>query len=248
MRLRDLTGQTFGRWYVLERAEDYVDSKGNHYVQWKCQCQCKDKTIKNIIMSRLTRGTSKSCGCLQKELLSQRRKKHNKYDLTGEYGIGWTSNTNEEFYFDLEDYDKIKDYCWLKNTNKKKYSTYYNLIARVSNSKTIRMHQIITGKKNQDHINHNTLDNRKCNLRDSTIDENMKNKNKRKDNKSGITGVYWNKKEKKWIASIQADKNPMRLGAFINKEDAIKVRLKAEKEYFGEFAPQKHLYEQYDIN
>ena len=33
-------------------------------------------------------------------------KKSNIYDLSGEYGVGWTSNTNEEFYFDLEDYDK----------------------------------------------------------------------------------------------------------------------------------------------
>ena len=38
-------------------------------------------------------------------------KKYNTYDLTGEYGIGYTSK-DEEFYFDLEDYDKIKDYCW----------------------------------------------------------------------------------------------------------------------------------------
>lgn len=31
------------------------------------------------------------------------------------------------------------------------------------------------------------------------------------------------------------------------KEDAIKARLKAEKEYFGAFAPQKHLYNKYNI-
>ena len=36
----------------------------------------------------------------------------NKYDLSGEYGIGWTHNTEHEFYFDLEDYDIIKYYCW----------------------------------------------------------------------------------------------------------------------------------------
>ena len=60
-------------------------------------------------------GHTKSCGCLNNEkrsLLGKNSKKYNKYNLNGEYGIGWTSNTNEEFYFDLEDYDKIKDYCW----------------------------------------------------------------------------------------------------------------------------------------
>lgn len=37
------------------------------------------------------------------------------------------------------------------------------------------------------------------------------------------------------------------LGSFKNKEGAIKARLEAEAKYFGEFAPQKHLFEQYGI-
>jgi hypothetical protein len=71
---------------------------------------------------------------------------------------------------------------------------------------------------------------------------------KRCDNTSGITGVVWNKGKQKWVAQIQY-KNKMRyLGGFINKDDAIYARLQAEQKYFGEFAPQKHLYEQYNIN
>ena len=38
------------------------------------------------------------------------------------------------------------------------------------------------------------------------------------------------------------------LGSFKNKEGAIKARLEAEAKYFGEFAPQRHLFEQYGIN
>ena len=41
-------------------------------------------------------------------------KKYNKYDLTGKFGIGYTSK-GEEFYFDLEDYDKIKNHLWYKD-------------------------------------------------------------------------------------------------------------------------------------
>ena len=52
----------------------------------------------------LKSGSTKSCGCLAKEIRSKIHKKYNQYDLSGEYGIGWTSNTNEEFYFDLEDF------------------------------------------------------------------------------------------------------------------------------------------------
>ena len=68
----------------------------------------------------------KSCGCLQKESEiknGKRNHKTNVYDLNGEYGIGWTFNTNKMFYFDLTDYDLIKNYCWFEHCNQKtKYS------------------------------------------------------------------------------------------------------------------------------
>ena len=51
---KDLTGQYFGRLKVLERAEDYIDGKGKHYVQWKCECQCNDKTIIIVKRNNLT--------------------------------------------------------------------------------------------------------------------------------------------------------------------------------------------------
>jgi hypothetical protein len=43
------------------------------------------------------------------------------------------------------------------------------------------------------------------------------------------------------------NRKQIRLGCFSDKIDAIKARLKAEKEYFGEFAPQQHLFEQYEV-
>lgn len=78
-------------------------------------------------------------------------KKYNTYDLTGEYGIGYTLK-GELFYFDLEDYDKIKDICWYMNS--KGYLVGYNL----DNSKTIKMHRYIMGLTENDsqvvdHIN-----------------------------------------------------------------------------------------------
>lgn len=66
------------------------------------------------------------------------------YDLTGEYGIGWTSNTNKEFYFDIEDYDKIKDYCWYENDG--------GYVVTQRNRKTIRMHRLILNLSPKDDI------------------------------------------------------------------------------------------------
>ena len=102
-----------------------------------------------------------------------RNHKVNTYDLSGEYGIGWTSNTNREFYFDLEDYDKIKDFCWCEAKHNK--TGYTALTAtNIYTKKTIKFHHII-GCAGYDHINRNPLDNRKCNLRMATEQNNTRN-------------------------------------------------------------------------
>lgn len=48
------------------------------------------------------------------------------------------------------------------------------------------------------------------------------------------------------VYSIEKEKTKT-LGRFNNLSDAIKTRLKAEKEYYGEFAPQRNLFEQYGV-
>ena len=86
--------------------------------------------------------------------------------------------------------------------------------------------------KNQiDHINGNPLDNRIENLRDVCIQDNHRNKSRFCSNTSGVTGVSWNNKKKKWIASIRTGPKPTYLGSFINKEDAIAARKEAEIKY-----------------
>ena len=98
-----------------------------------------------------------------------------------------------------------------------------------------------------DHINRNKLDNRKCNLRISDKTGNNRNVGLQKNNKSGITGVRWDKQTNKWKAEITVNYKNIYLGIFDSKEDAIKRRLIAEKKYFGEYAPQQHLFNEYDI-
>ena len=78
---------------------------------------------------------------------SKCNKKYNKYDLSGEYGIGWTSNTNQEFYFDLEDYDKIKDYCWIYNKGIQPYNTSGEIGVYFNKRKKKWVAQIIYGGK-----------------------------------------------------------------------------------------------------
>lgn len=82
-----------------------------------------------------------------------------------------------------------------------------------------------------DHINHNKADNRIENLRLVRHETNTKNAPKYKNNTSGVTGVSWYKRDKKWLAQIMVDGNYIRLGLFDNFEAAVAVRKEAELRY-----------------
>ena len=225
-KLKDLKGQRFGRLVVIERAENFILPSGQPQTAWLCQCDCG-----NILKTRsfsLTNGITKSCGCLAKELRVARMKKYNTYDLTGEYGIGYTSK-GEEFYFDLEDYDKIKDYCWNKH---KEYIATRNV------SGYILFHRLVMGISDEniavDHINHNKSDNRKNNLRFVTDSQNSMNRGVSSNNTSGITGV--NKRNGKWTARIGVNTKRIFLGDYDNFFEAVKARKEAEEKYYKEYS------------
>ena len=243
----DLTGRTFGRLTVLCQVDDYIHPNGTHRPRWLCECSCEqhNQIVVNGDMLKRKNGT-RSCGCLQRESLvsvHNNNKKTNRYDLSGEYGVGWTTNTNQEFYFDLEDYDKIKDYTWREEVD----HSGYHFVATSKNKKHTLMSWVIIGKY-YDHINRNSLDNRKANLRPSTYAENARNRSIPSNNKSGIIGVHWCKVRCCWVVQIGHKGQRIRIGEFENKQDAILARLKAELKYFGaEFAPQRHLFEEYGL-
>jgi hypothetical protein len=87
-----------------------------------------------------------------------------------------------------------------------------------------------------DHINGNSLDNRKCNIRLSSNSQNQANRQNHPLNKSGYRGVCWAKDTKKWQASIKVNCRSIYLGQFINIEDAADAYKKAAEHYFGEFS------------
>jgi hypothetical protein len=68
--LADLTGQRFGRWLVVGKAER--NNKGD--VQYNCRCDCG--TVRIIRRTSLTSGNSKSCGCLSRDVAAQRETTH----------------------------------------------------------------------------------------------------------------------------------------------------------------------------
>lgn len=83
-------------------------------------------------------------------------------------------------------------------------------------------------KKELDHINHNGLDNRIDNLRIVTHKQNARNSSISMLNTSGCTGVYWEKIVNKWVSRITVDGIRVRLGSFINFDEAVNARKIAE--------------------
>lgn len=82
-----------------------------------------------------------------------------------------------------------------------------------------------------DHINHVKSDNRIENLREVCSFGNAQNRSQNRNNKSGFTGVCWNKAASRWRATIRADGKIKFLGEFLNKEDAIAARQTANIAY-----------------
>jgi hypothetical protein len=225
---KDLTGKKFGRLTVIKRDYNTI-YKNDTY--WLCKCDCGKEV--SVCRGNLKSGNTRSCGCLHSEIISKILRKNNKYNLSGEYGIGWTNNTNNEFYFDLNQYDKIKDYYWWENDQG------YILGRRNSKDKVIRMHRLIMDIIEDktidiDHKDLNRNNNQKNNLRYANKQLNGINRDKNKNNKLGVKGVH--EKDGKYYPKIMKNGKTEYLGTFYSLDSAIKVRKEKEKELFGEFA------------
>lgn len=220
----------------------------NRHIMWECVCSCgSDKTVMASGWE-IRKGKVKSCGCLHIQHtteMGKNNKKYNDYRIDGDVVIGKCSNSDDEFYVDLEDFDKIKDISWSLHINNHGFKKLNGTM--LNTYETVSMHAYL-GYKNYDHIDRNELNNCKSNLRPATVEENARNHSLRKDNKSGFSGVWWDTESNKWLAYIKADGKMKKLGRFVNKTDAIIARLYAEIQYYGtEFAPQRHLFEEYGI-
>lgn len=234
---------------VIQRAEDYRYANGKMKVRWLVECNCPKHTRFIVCGTDIRTGKIKSCGCYNLDRIvnfnTVNKKKYNTYDLSGEYGVGWTSNTNTEFYFDLKNYDKIKDICWCDYYDNSNIHSIAGWNSELN--KTVKMHQHL-GFKNYDHIDHNELNNLESNLRQCSSSQNAMNRIVRTDNTTGFIGVYVDKKTNKWFSKINTDIGKDKVVyRGDSKEEAIRARLEAEAQYYGEFAPQRHLFDQYGI-
>lgn len=136
---------------------------------------------------------------------------------------------------DDEDYEYLNQFKWHYS------STGYAVRDIQKNGKRTsqRMHRIVNQTPDgmqTDHRNHNTLDNRKDNLRTCTALQNNKHGTSRKNSTSKYLGVHWDKKSRKWRANIRVNRILIHLGYYDSEEDAALFYNKAAEKYHGEFA------------
>jgi hypothetical protein len=157
----------------------------------------------------------------------------------GESEIMKTMINGHEIFIDEDEAWRLEEYHYriMQGANRK----YYVLRMGLVDGKwlAILLHREINNTPKSfdtDHINGNSLDNRKINLRTCTRSQNSMNKGIRADNASRITGVSWDKRDHKWRAYINFDGRQISLGFFNSVWDAKTARQLAELELFGEFA------------
>lgn len=173
----------------------------------------------------------------------------NEYLVDGDITYIYLRNSKQEIIaktiIDTEDLEKVIKYKWTLGT--------WNYAETVTHEKeSLLIQRVIMDEYRKeyipDHINRDTLDNRKQNLRITDKSGNAINAGLRTNNKSGVTGVSLDKRTNFYRSYINYKGKRLELGMFHNKEDAIKARLEAENKYYGIYSPQKHLFEQYNIN
>jgi hypothetical protein len=193
----------------------------NGCVLWECKCDCGNYTI--LRTSILTANIQKTCGNCKKII------KENEY-----YRFIFL-NTGESFIFDLKDLDLIEKYTWHINRG------YPETNITINDKKTTkRLHQFLINTnlgEVVDHINGDTLDNRRNNLRIANYQQNAANSRKqnKKIHSSKFKGVTFVKRDNKWLARITF--NGITKHKYFDTEiDAAKFYNKYALEYFGDFA------------
>lgn len=204
--LDDLTNKRFGRLTVVKRTEDYVRKNGQKEPVWECKCDCGNKTA--VIAYALKSGQVKSCGCLKKEIT----------DLKGE---------------------KFGHLTVISFSSKKGKHTFWECKCDCGKSIIVNASSLVQGcTVSCGHIRRirsqeNILQNQEGVYVDNTSIYAALSRKIARNNTSGYTGVM--KYKQKWRAYITFRKKRYYLGDYIDIQDAVKARKKAEGWLHGDF-------------
>ena len=212
MRRLNLLGERFGKLTVIDQAT--VQDRKNY--KWLCRCDCGN--LCEVTTCHLRSGHTRSCGRCQT------------FIVEGETSKCLLPN-GKSFIFDTSDLPLIKQYSW-------SIDDHGYVRSWCKEFGYFKLHRLLLGIGSSeivDHINGIRSDNRRCNLRFATAEQNARNSAVRHDNLTGFKGVSRHKSGK-YQARINIDKRCISLGYFTDPLQAALAYDKAAVFYFGEYA------------
>ncbi len=208
----NLLGKVFGKAKVIA-----FDSVQGEFSFWKMKCDCGNVYVAS---SKKIKKNINGCG------------KHGRpFEVQGDYikvDVSTKKYTNMYTLVDKDIHAKyMRESSWF--CDKSGDGVFY--VRGTFNKQRIRLHKLVLPAEEGfviDHINGNTMDNTRGNLRAVTQGCNTKNASQSKSNRTGCTGVYLNIRGK-YVASIQRQKKNIHLGTYNTLEEAAYARKVAEK-------------------
>ena len=139
------------------------------------------------------------------------------------------------------DYELVEPYKWrIQTVSGRRTGGYARSHKKVGDRyATVLMHRLILDAPKGlqvDHANGDGLDNRRCNLRLATREQQGYNRALGSNNTSGYKGVSWFKRQGKWHAGLVYKGESIHLGYHDTPEDAANAYDEAARRYYGKFA------------
>ncbi|MCL2321772.1 MAG: hypothetical protein FWC47_06665 [Oscillospiraceae bacterium] len=221
LNLNDITGQRFGRLVAICK----TDKRKNGSTIWECKCDCGN--VVEVPATYLRSGSSKSCGCLQRDAVAQTGQNNNR-DVTGQ---------------------KFGRLLAIRSTNKRSNagSVIWECICDCGNKIEIPLVYLVSDRSDIEkscgcltherfvEIGKNMDLKKQFGLVENTSVSSIKSQKISKASTTGHRGVCWAKSIGKYMAYIGFQKKLYNLGQFDNLEDAVKARQKAEDDIYKPF-------------
>lgn len=141
---------------------------------------------------------------------------------------------------DAEDFARFGHLNWAAAVSKDGRRIYaVRHTSRRVDYRTLLLHREIIGAPegfDVDHIDHDTLNCRRANLRLATKPQNGANRGPNTNNSSGYKGVTWDRQTGRWRAQIKFNRRHLAIGRFDSVEDAARAYDRRASELFSEFA------------
>lgn len=217
---KDLTGLVSGRLTVLSLDHLKKNKQGKNITYWLCVCSCGNNTV--VSRNNLVNKGTKSCGCLKKEMLKDKQYKHG------------GKNTDE-----YNSFISMKQRC--VNPKNQAYINYGGRGIRVCDRWLEAdgrgyIHFLEDMGERPEGMTLERIDNNgnyePSNCKWATRTEQGYNRRKDERNKSGVTGVHWDKRAGKWKATI-GYKGKEHWNHYEEFQDAVDKRKEFELQYYS---------------